>query len=51
MVLLKANRTPEHPERIPLASVRPVACRRVRCTKRVFCDDCRLLAKGMRNGG
>ena len=51
VVLLKANRTPEHLERIALASIRPVACRRVRCTKRVFCDDCRLLAKDMGNGG
>jgi UDP-N-acetylmuramoyl-tripeptide--D-alanyl-D-alanine ligase len=46
VVLLKANRLPEHLERIALSSVLPVACRRVRCTKRVFCDDCRLLTRG-----
>jgi hypothetical protein len=48
---VKANRLPEHLERIALSSVLPVACRRVRCTKRVFCDDCRLLLRGKRNGG
>jgi UDP-N-acetylmuramyl pentapeptide synthase len=46
VVLLKANRLPEHLERIALGSVLPVTCRRVRCTKRVFCDDCRLLTRG-----
>ena len=45
VVLLKANRTPEHLERIALASVLPVRCRRVSCTKRVSCDDCRLLLR------
>jgi UDP-N-acetylmuramoyl-tripeptide--D-alanyl-D-alanine ligase len=50
VVLLKANRVPEHLERIALASVLPVSCGRVRCAKRVFCDDCRLLVSGNRNG-
>ena len=51
VVLVKANRVPEHLERISLAAVLPVACGRVRCTKRVFCDDCRLLTRGTREVG
>lgn len=51
VVLVKANRRPEHLERVALASVLPVTCGRVRCSKRVFCDDCRLLARGRHDGG
>ena len=46
VVLVKANRLPEHLERVSLSNVLPVTCRRVRCHKRVFCDDCRLLTRG-----
>ena len=45
VVLIKANRIPEHLERVALSNVFPVTCKRVRCTKRVFCDDCRLLTR------
>lgn len=51
VVLIKANRIPEHLERVALSYALPVTCVRVRCTKRVFCDDCRLLTRRSPKGG
>ena len=48
VVLVKSNWIPDHLERISLAAVRPIECKRIRCRRRVFCDDCRLLAPGRR---
>ncbi len=48
VVLVKATRGRDHLERLVLAQAVRIDCRRTRCRKRLWCENCRLLTRGGR---
>jgi UDP-N-acetylmuramyl pentapeptide synthase len=50
VVLLKGTHGTDHIERLAFAHAVHVRCWRTRCTKKIWCEDCRLLTRDPRDG-